>query len=59
MKKVISLTLSKEVIGEVEHDAKTQFRSKSQVIDLILKRYYKLRKRGDRDGPVGDNEVIG
>jgi len=46
MKKIISLTLSQEVIKKVEKNAIKESRSKSQVIDLVLRKYYKI---GDKD----------
>lgn len=46
MKKVISLTLSKDVIMKVSEDSRIQNRSKSQIIDMVLMDHYKIRKRG-------------
>jgi len=42
MKQIISLTLSQEVIKKIEEDSKKETRSKSQIVDLILKKYYKI-----------------
>jgi hypothetical protein len=42
MKKIIALTLSPEVIKKVEEDSEKEFRSKSQIIDLILRKHYRI-----------------
>jgi hypothetical protein len=42
MKQMISITLSTEIIKKVEEDSKKEIRSKSQIIDLILKKHYKI-----------------
>ena len=37
-------TLSKELVLEIDKDAKENFRSRSQQINMILSEYYKTRK---------------
>mgnify|MGYP004548081653 FL=1 len=42
-------TLSKELVAEIDKDAKENFRTRSQQINMILTEYYKTRMTTDHE----------
>lgn len=42
-------TLSKELVAEIDKDAKENFRTRSQQINMILTEYYKTKASIDPD----------
>ena len=42
-------TLSKELVTEIDKDAKGNFRTRSQHINMILTEYYKTRMTADHE----------
>lgn len=42
-------TLSKELVTEIDKDAKENFRTRSQQINMILTEYYKTRMTTDHE----------
>ena len=40
-------TLSKELVAEIDKDAKNNFRTRSQQINMILTEYYKMKTTTD------------
>ena len=42
-------TLSKELVAEIDKDAKENFRTHSQQINMILTEYYKTRATNNTD----------
>jgi len=41
----ITLSMHKEVIEKIKEDMKTQYRNKSNVVETILRKHYKLGPR--------------
>ena len=42
-------TLSRDLVAEIDKDAKENFRTRSQQINMILTEYYKTRAANDPD----------
>ena len=42
-------TLSKELVAEIDKDAKENYRTRSQQINMILTEYYKTRATNNSD----------
>lgn len=42
-------TLSKELVAEIDKDAKENFRTRSQQINMILTEYYKTKMTTDHE----------
>ena len=45
MKKLVSYTLDEELIKKVEEDSKKQDRSRSQIVNRILKKHYEKERK--------------